>query len=90
MPPPNGPPPADPGNQLLAKVPVTMAGGLVDTPEGQCAVLTFRTASTTFTVLVTAAEFDEWIASQQALRSTMTSSGLTVVTARQPLARPGT
>lgn len=80
---------ADPGNQLLAKVPVALMGGLIETPEGQCAVLTFRTASTTFTVMATAAEFDEWITQQQGLRSTMTRSGLTVVTARQPLARPG-
>jgi hypothetical protein len=70
---------ADPGNPLLAKVPALLGTGLIDSPEGQLAVLTIRDASTTFTVMLTTDELGNWLRQLQTLHGSMSRNGLIVV-----------
>ena len=74
----------DVGNNLLAKVPITLAVGTLDTPDdGQLGVLTWRSGTTTFTVMGTPAELQGWVNQQVGMLSVLSKSGLAVV--RQPL-----
>jgi hypothetical protein len=51
----------DTGNPLLSPVRANLDTGTVTQPDGtKMAVLTIRTASTTMTVMLTAAEFAAW------------------------------
>lgn len=51
----------DLGNQLLAQVPARLDTGSVSSPAGEAVgVVTFRTASTTLTLLVTAEDLRNW------------------------------
>jgi hypothetical protein len=79
---------ADIGNSLLAKVPTMLAVGVVETPDGQLAMLTFRTASTTFTALADATELKRWMDLQTGLYSTMSKGGLIVARGALPPISP--
>lgn len=50
----------DVGNARLAQVPVDLHTGTVPTPAGTVGVATFRTASTTLTVFLSAADLRNW------------------------------
>lgn len=68
----------DTGNSLLAETPAQMSTGLVGTPGGQLMALTIRTASTTLTVLLNAADAKEWSETIGKQSATMSQSGLVV------------
>ena len=72
------PAPVDAGNQLLAETPAQLAAALLETPGGQRLALTIRTASTTLTVLLGAADAKAWAASIGQAAGSMSSSGLIV------------
>lgn len=74
---------ADLGNGLLAETPANLVTALVETPQGQRLALTIRTASTTLTVLLGAADAHTWSGQVAAAADQMSQSGLIV-------ARPGT
>ena len=77
------PQPMDIGNGLLAETPANLTTALVETPQGQRLALTIRTASTTLTVLLGAADARAWGAQVKTAVDQMSKSGLIV-------ARPGT
>ncbi|HXJ27123.1 MAG TPA: hypothetical protein VNH17_15540, partial [Streptosporangiaceae bacterium] len=54
--------PFDTGNDLLAETPAQMLTALAETPAGQRLTVTIRTASTTLTVLLGAADAKAWAA----------------------------
>ncbi len=69
----------DPGNPLLAKVDIKMDTGTISMPgQGTIGVVTIRTASTTFTVLLTREELKSWAGMLAGLAASMSSSGLIV------------
>lgn len=74
----------DIGNDGLAKVPVNLTVGQMDTSDGQLAVLTWRSAACTFTALATPDELQTWINLQTGLHSTMSKAGLTVIRGPMP------
>lgn len=70
----------DLGNQLLAQVPSRLDTGSISGPAGKTGVLTFRTASTTLTLLVTAEDLRTWSGLMSDLASEL-GGGLTVASA---------
>lgn len=52
--------PWDTGNPNLAEVPTQVTYSVVDTPQGQRMAITYRTASTTFTVFADKAAAQTW------------------------------
>jgi hypothetical protein len=51
----------DAANTLLARVPVRMETGTIDIPgAGRLGIVTFRSATTTMSPILTAAELDDW------------------------------
>jgi hypothetical protein len=55
------PPFLDMANTLLAKVPVSLDTGTIDIPgAGRLGIATFRSATTTMSPILTAAELDHW------------------------------
>ena len=73
----------DAGNGLLAETPANLTTALVETPQGQRLALTIRTASTTLTVLLGAADARTWAGQVKGAADQMSASGLIV-------AAPGT
>ena len=71
-------PPVDTGNQLLAEVAAVFTTALIDTPHGQRLAMTIRTASTTLTVLLQAADAKKWGAQLTAQASAMSAAGLVI------------
>ena len=72
------PQPVDPGNTLLSETPATLTTALMQTPQGQRALLTIRTASTTLSVFLGAAEAKTWASMLGATADQMSTSGLIV------------
>ena len=70
--------PVDTGNGLLSETPANLTTALVQTPQGQRLALTIRTASTTLTVLLGAADARTWGAQVKAAAEQMSASGLVV------------
>ena len=68
----------DPSNTLLGEVPAGLSTALIETPQGQRLVLTIRTASTTLSVLLEAADGKAWGAQIRAVADQMSASGLIV------------
>jgi hypothetical protein len=77
----------DTGNSLLAKVESTLSIGTVESPDGQLALLTFRTASTTFTTMASAVELKGWLDLLNGLCASMSKSGLVVARGALPPAQ---
>lgn len=50
----------DTGNPLLARVPVDLKTGAVETPAGKLGVLTLRTSSSTLTLFLSAGDLRDW------------------------------
>lgn len=75
-------PPVDPGNQLLAPVPAQLTTAVVNTPDGQRAVMTVRTPSATVTVFLERDDVRAWGAKLSACADDMT--GLTIVRGGTP------
>ena len=82
---PTQPQPFDQGNGLLAETPAQMQTALIDTPAGQRMVLTIRTASTTLTVLLSAADAKQWGSNLVGTAAKMSASGLVVAGAAMPV-----
>jgi len=74
------PQPFDAANDLLAETPAQLLTALIETPAGQRLALTVRTASTTLTVLLGAADAKAWAATLAQAAGAMSSSGLIVAT----------
>ena len=68
----------DTGNALLSETPAALSTALVQTPAGQRLVLTIRTASTTLSVLLGAADAKTWGGQIKAVADQMSASGLIV------------
>ena len=75
----------DPSNSLLGETPATLVTALVETPQGQRLVLTIRTASTTLTVLLAAADAKAWANQIKAIADQMSASGLIVAAPGLPV-----
>lgn len=75
----------DPSNALLGEGPAALSTALVETPQGQRLVLTIRTASTTLTVLLAAADAKEWATQIKAIADQMSASGLIVAAPGLPV-----
>ena len=75
---PTEPQPVDASNSLLGEVPAQLSTALMQTPAGQRLALTIRTASTTLTVLLAAADAKAWGANVNAAADQMSTSGLIV------------
>lgn len=65
-------PVVDVGNPLLAETPAHLACAVAQTPGGQRAVLTIRTASSTVTVFLSKQDLEQWQSDLKATRSAMT------------------
>ena len=72
------PAPYDTANQLFGETPSQLSTALVELPAGQRLALTIRTASTTLTVLLSAADAKVWAATVSQGAGSMSSSGLIV------------
>lgn len=71
-----GSPLVDTGNPLISQVPARMDTGTIDAPGvGLLAVLTFRTASTTMTVMLTADDLKNWAELLTGLAGQMNGGG---------------
>ena len=75
---PTEPQPVDASNSLLGETPAQLSTALMQTPAGQRLALTIRTASTTLTVLLAAADAKAWGANVKAAADQMSTSGLIV------------
>ena len=75
----------DPSNSLLGETPATLVTALVETPQGQRLVLTIRTASTTLSVLLAAADAKEWAGHIKRAADQMSASGLIVAAPGVPV-----
>jgi len=71
----------DSANQLLTQVPVRLETGTIDAPAGTFAVITLRSASTTFTALLSAEDLGNWLDVLTGLRDSMAGGGSKVVPA---------
>jgi hypothetical protein len=72
----------DSGNPLLGKVPVCLDSGTVSAPDGSTlAILTFRTASVTFSPVLTAEELRNWVTVMTGLADSMESGAARLVPA---------
>ena len=72
------PVPVDTGNGLLSEVPAQITTALMQTPHGQRLALTIRTASTTLTVLLGAADARSWGKHITSAADQMSAAGLIV------------
>ena len=75
---PEQPAPVDAANGLLSEVPAQFTTALMQTPHGQRLALTIRTASTTLTVLLGAADARSWAGHITGAADQMSSAGLIV------------
>lgn len=71
--------PFDTGNPLLARAPVRLETGTLDTPDGKLGALTLRSATTTMTAFLTAEDLRTWSDLLGQLADSL--SGVTVVAA---------
>ena len=78
------PQPVDASNSLLGEVPAQLSTALMQTPAGQRLALTIRTASTTLTVLLAAADAKTWAANISGSAAQMSTAGLIVAGAGVP------
>jgi len=75
----NGLPPLlDAGNSLLARVPCHMVTGKLPTPDGECGVLTIRTADVTLTLILDKASVSQWTDAMAGLRDALSSANLVI------------
>jgi hypothetical protein len=72
----------DTANTLLQPSPVVLFTGTTDTPQGQRAIITIRTASTTLSIFLDKKDVQAWAGQLHGLAAQITASGLTVI--RQP------
>jgi hypothetical protein len=72
------PQPLDPGNTLFAETPAALTVALMQTKEGQRLLVTTRTASTTLSVLLSAADAKTWASLLSGTADQMSTSGLIV------------
>ena len=68
----------DASNSLLGETSAQLSTALMQTPAGQRLALTIRTASTTLTVFLAAADAKVWGANVKAAADQMSTSGLIV------------
>lgn len=70
----------DSANPLLTQAPAQMETGTLSIPgHGTVAVLTFRSATTTMTVMLVPDDLKNWVRVLTALEGSMSASGLQVV-----------
>jgi hypothetical protein len=86
---PGGVAPVNPCNALLGETPAQLSTALVPAPGGQRMALTIRTASTTVTVLLGAADAKAWAANITRTADQMSGSGLVVAGAAMPASGNG-
>jgi hypothetical protein len=69
----------DPANTLLAQTAVSLQTGTINVPGTPAkGVLTFRSATTTFTAILNAADLKSWSKTIAELADSMSGSGLTI------------
>lgn len=72
----------DTANTLLQPSPAALLTGTIDTQQGQYAIITIRTASTTLSIFLDKKDVQAWAGQLHGLAAQMTTAGLTVI--RQP------
>ncbi len=68
----------DVGNTLLAPVQVRLETGAGHGPQGRIGVLTLRSATTTFTVMLGAGDLRKWAGALESLADSLSVSGKVV------------